>query len=178
MKRHANCSVVSVAHRLPCEHEETLVRNREADILGAPRTILLVEDNTFVRQAMASALCSSGYIVLIAADGAQAFETCRNCAQPIDLLLSDMVMPNMSGGELAEKFRAMFPSANVLLMSGYSEELTPHASSPQCRLFLRKPFSIDTLIRAVGDVLETHSLSQVAVDSDQLLPLIRAGLLM
>jgi two-component system, cell cycle sensor histidine kinase and response regulator CckA len=142
-----------VSHLISCEQGERLVGNSEGDNFGPPYTILLVEDETFVRRATAAALRSCGYAVLTAKDGLEALEACRNCPQPLDLLLSDMVMPGMSGGELAETFQTMHPQARVLLMSGYAEELTPYTLCPGCRPYLRKPFSIGTLIKAVDELL-------------------------
>jgi two-component system, cell cycle sensor histidine kinase and response regulator CckA len=167
------CEVLSdsVAHQLSCEGEETLIRNSEADNLGAPKTILLVEDETFVRQAMAAALRSSGYTVLTATDGAQALEAYRHCSHPPDMLLSDMVMPGMSGDALAEAFQAIYPQGRVLLISGYSEELTPYRSFGCSRAFLPKPFTVDALIKAVekvlgGDSLPSESAGRSAITID------------
>jgi two-component system, cell cycle sensor histidine kinase and response regulator CckA len=127
-------------------------------------TILLVEDETFVRQAMAAALRLSGYTVLVAADGHQALAACHNCAPP-DLLLSDLVMPGMSGAHLATLFEAMYPWSRVLLMSGYAEELAPRGVFPSCIAQLRKPFSISTLIKQVGEILAVDTLALKAAVS-------------
>lgn len=148
----------SVPRQLSYEGEETVIRKREAENFAAPKTILLVEDETFVRQAMAAALCSSGYTVLTATDGAQALETYRHCPRPPDMLLSDMVMPGMSGDALAEAFQALYPQGRVLLISGYAQELTPYRSFPRCRAFLPKPFTADALIKAVEKVLGGDAL--------------------
>lgn len=158
MKRHPNCSVVLVAHLAVCE-KEGLIRNGAADNFGVPYTILLVEDETFVRQSIEAALCLYGYTVLTAVNATQALEICRNSPQPPDLLVSDMVMPGMSGNELARAFRVLYPQAGVLLMSGYAQELTPHASSACCTPHLSKPFSVDTLIKAVSELLDGIALS-------------------
>ena len=159
MKRQLNCSVILVAHSVCCEHEEELIRNSEARNFGAQYTILLVEDETFVRQATAAALRSCGYIVLTAKDGGGALEICRDRSKPIDLLLSDIVMPGMSGGDLAKAFQAMHPQARVLLMSGYAEELAPYMSLTHSTHHLRKPFSVGTLIEAVREALNAEVLS-------------------
>jgi two-component system, cell cycle sensor histidine kinase and response regulator CckA len=129
------------------------------DNFVARYTILLVEDQTFVRRATAAVLRSCGYTVLTAIDGTQGLEACRDCPQPIDLLLSDMVIPGMSGSELAEAFRAIHPRGRVLLMSGYAEELPPYRSFPCRGPHLRKPFSIGTLINAVGEALDAGRLA-------------------
>jgi DNA-binding NtrC family response regulator len=125
--------------------------------LAMRHAILLVEDETFVRQAMAAALRSSGYAVLTAANGSQALGICRECAQPPDLLLSDMVMPGMSGAYLATLFEAMYPWSQVLLMSGYVEELSPRQTQRYRATQLRKPFSIVTLINVVREILDTDT---------------------
>lgn len=125
--------------------------------LAARHTILVVEDETFVREAMAAVLRSSGYRVLTAVDGREALATCRECARPPDLLLSDMVMPGMSGAHLATLFEAMYPWSQALLMSGYTEELSPCRARLHRTAQLRKPFSIGTLIKAIAETLNAHA---------------------
>jgi two-component system, cell cycle sensor histidine kinase and response regulator CckA len=122
-------------------------------------TILLVEDEIFVRQATAAALTSSGYAVLSAANGSQALEACRNASRPLDLLLSDVVLPGMRVDELAKGFRAMNPPGRILLMSGYVEELTPCARFSSDSPYLRKPFTVSTLIKVVSDLLQADGLA-------------------
>ncbi len=125
--------------------------------LATRQTILLVEDESFVRRAMALALGSSGYRVLTAANGSQALATCRMCALPPDLLLSDMVMPDMSGAYLATLFEAMYPWTRVLLMSGYAEELSPFEARLPRAAQLRKPFSAGTLIKVIGEMFDADT---------------------
>ncbi|MGC1371343.1 MAG: response regulator [Candidatus Sulfotelmatobacter sp.] len=136
-----------------------MLGNSEAYDLASPYTILLVEDETFVRQSIEAALRLSGYTVLTASNAAQALEICCNSSQPPQLLVTDMIMPGMGGTELARAFRALHPQAGVLLMSGYAEELTPHASSAGCTPHLRKPFSVETLIKVVSELLDANALS-------------------
>ena len=112
-----------------------------------------------MRQAAASALRLHGYTVLTAENGQQALEICRTTTQVPDLLVSDMIMPGMGGNELADAFQAMHPQARVLLMTGYAEELAPFQSVAVRRPCLRKPFSIDGLINAVGELLAAHEVS-------------------
>jgi DNA-binding NtrC family response regulator len=121
-------------------------------------TILLVEDESFVRQAMAAVLRSSGYTVLTAAEGSQALAICRNCAQSPDLLISDQVMPGMSGDHLATLFEALHPWGRVLLMSGYSEKTGICGRRVCGAVRLRKPFSICTLIREVRKILNADGV--------------------
>jgi CheY-like chemotaxis protein len=136
----------------------------ETVAVGGPKTILLVEDEAFVREAIAEALQSAGYTVLIARSAEEAIEACRRRAQPVDLLLADVVMPGMSGYELAAEFLALCPSAPVLLMSGYVDELGLSTSSPysktyvDSKAYLGKPFSISSLLNKVREALGGNSL--------------------
>jgi len=82
-----------------------------------PETILLVEDEAFVRQAAAEALESAGYRLLIAGSAAEALEAYRRCFRPVDLLLADVVMPGLSGRELAAKFEGLSPGSLSLMAS-------------------------------------------------------------
>jgi CheY-like chemotaxis protein len=131
--------------------------------VGGPKTILLVEDEAFVREATAEALQSAGYTVLIARSAAEAIEAYRRRAQPVDLLLADVVMPGMSGYELAGEFLALCPSAPVVLMSGYVDELglsqSPYCRTyVDCKTYLGKPFSISSLLSKVREALGGNSL--------------------
>ncbi len=92
-----------------------------------PQTILLVEDEAFVRKVTAEVLESAGYRLVIAESAEEALAY-RGRPAP-DLLLADVVMPGMSGRELAAEFTCLYPSTRVLLMSGYAGELTDHVFS-------------------------------------------------
>jgi CheY-like chemotaxis protein len=89
----------------------------------APETILLVEDEAFVRKVTAEVLESAGYRLVIAGDSREALAY-RGHLAPVDLLLADVIMPGMSGRELAAELTSFYPSTRVLLMSGYAEQLT------------------------------------------------------
>ncbi len=126
----------------------------EAAQWGGPETILLVEDEAFVRKATAEALELAGYRLVIAASAAEALEAYRRCFWPVDLLLADIVMPGMSGSELATELESLYPRARTLLMTGYAEELA-WCGSPACgKQYLAKPFSIPMLLRRVREVLD------------------------
>ena len=126
----------------------------EAVERSGPETILLVEDEVFVRMATAEVLESAGYRVMIAGSSAEALEAYRRCSWPVDLLLADIVMPGMSGRELASALENFYPRARVLLMSGYAEELARCESSARGKQFLAKPFSTPMLLRRVREVLD------------------------
>jgi CheY-like chemotaxis protein len=125
-------------------------------------TILLVEDEAFVRKAAGEVLESAGYNVLIAASATAAFELYPKCEEPIDLLISDVVMPGMNGQELAARFEALFPRIRILLMSGYAEQLISCRSSLPRKEYMAKPFSIPILLKKVREVLDKSSLEFIA----------------
>ena len=117
--------------------------------------ILLVEDEAFVRKVAAEILELAGYRLVIAKSAAEALEIHLKCSEPVDLLLADVVMPGMSGRELAAEFEGSYPRTRVLLMSGYTEQLALHESSLCRAKYLAKPFSRQVLLRKVRDVLDT-----------------------
>jgi two-component system, cell cycle sensor histidine kinase and response regulator CckA len=119
-------------------------------------TILLVEDEVLVRNVARGALESLGYTVLEAANGQEALQVSQDCAGPIHLLLTDVIMPGLNGRELAEKVRASRPQLRVIFMSGYTADVASQQDGFQdLGAFLVKPFDQATLGRKVRDVLDT-----------------------
>ena len=117
--------------------------------------MLLVEDETVVRQLVAEILESSGYTVLQAADGPSALEVARRHRAHISLLVTDVVMPGMSGPEVAQSVTAMRPGTLVLYMSGYTDSAIGHHGVLEPGIaFLQKPFSTDDLTRKVRTLLD------------------------
>ncbi|MCC6489410.1 MAG: response regulator [Candidatus Hydrogenedentes bacterium] len=117
-------------------------------------TILVVEDETAVRAVVQRILTRHGYKVLTAENGDHAFQSVAQHDGAIDLLLTDMVMPGMTGRELAERVREAHPDIRVLFMSGHIENQDAQFIARQdSRSFLQKPFTAATLIRKVQDVL-------------------------
>lgn len=121
-----------------------------------PQTILLVEDEAFVRKAAAEVLDSAGYGVIVAGGAAEALESCQKKLVRIDLLLTDVVMPGMNGCELAAKFEILFPEARVLLMTGYTDQITSCDLSAYGQTCVAKPFSTSTLLSRVRELLDTN----------------------
>jgi CheY-like chemotaxis protein len=118
-------------------------------------TVLLVEDELVVRQLVAEILESSGYTVLQAADGPSALELARRHSGEISLLVTDVVMPGMSGPEVAQSVTAMRPGTLVLYMSGYTDSQIGHHGVLEPGIaFLQKPFSTDDLTRKVRTLLD------------------------
>jgi two-component system, cell cycle sensor histidine kinase and response regulator CckA len=125
----------------------------EAGHCRGPQTILLVEDEAFVRKVTAEVLESAGYRLVIAGSAAEALEAYRGCGPP-DLVLADVVMPGMSGRELASELESFYPRARILLMSGYAEQLARCELSPYGLEYLAKPFSIRMLLKRVRAALD------------------------
>jgi len=118
-------------------------------------TILLVEDEQIVRRLVAEILESNGYRVLQAVDGPSALELLRRHTGPVDLLVSDVVMPGMSGPEVANAVAAMRPGTQVLFISGYTDSAIGHHGVLEPGIgYLQKPFGANDLTRAVRAILD------------------------
>jgi len=117
-------------------------------------TILLVDDDTALRKLAALSLRTKGYTVLEAADGGQAMSLAVNNRVPINLMVTDVIMPIMSGPQLAAKLTARYPELKVLYISGYTDSLlAPHDERDIRGAFLQKPFTPDGLVSAVQRML-------------------------
>ncbi|HEV8605882.1 MAG TPA: response regulator [Tepidisphaeraceae bacterium] len=118
-------------------------------------TILLVEDQDMVRSLVRRILASEGYSVIEACNGQEALELSGRSEGNIDLLLTDVVMPQMSGRELADRFRHDRPETKVIYVSGFTrDEFLKQDAENASAHFLQKPFTPDLLIRKVREVLE------------------------
>ena len=138
------------------EHEPEPAEHAPAD---GEESILLVEDEAVVRQLVAEILESNGYSVLQAADGPSALELLRRHTGAVDLLVTDVVMPGMSGPEVASAVAAMRPGTQVLYISGYTDSAIDHHGVLEPGIaFLQKPFSADDLARKVREVLDGATL--------------------
>jgi len=117
--------------------------------------ILLVEDEDAVRSVAARVLLNQGYTVIQARNGEEALDLLGELGDSVDLVLTDVVMPDMGGLALAEKLKATKPELRLLYMSGYSEadKLQPGMNNFQFP-FLQKPFSAESLIVKVREVLD------------------------
>ena len=117
------------------------------------RTVLLVEDEPALRKLTRKSLLDAGFTVLEARDALEAIEIARQTATHIDLLLTDVIMPGMSGRALAEALSPHRPEMRVIYMSGYSDGVIAKHGIVEAELaILRKPFSRDELMRSVEDV--------------------------
>jgi two-component system cell cycle sensor histidine kinase/response regulator CckA len=118
-------------------------------------TLLLVEDEAAVRSSVRRLLEWHGYTVLEARNGADALRVYEENENGIDLVLTDVIMPEMGGHELIERLRARRPNLRVLFMSGYAEgAFARNGSMPPGTGFVEKPFTVETLMRRLREVLD------------------------
>jgi len=139
--------------------------DRPAEMLTAPKTdwafdqgtetILVVEDDDPLRALTAELLRGAGYTVLEASHGRAAVEVAKQHHNPIDLVLTDVVMPGMSGGDLIIHLRSLQPRLAILFMSGYASDLIVGTGIPEPeRSVVHKPFTRKTLLTKVRSVLD------------------------
>ncbi len=123
-------------------------------LLGS-ETVLLVEDEEAVRELVRESLQRNGYTVLQARDGAEAVEICEKRAGPIHVMVTDVVMPGMSGRELASRLGPRHPEMKVLYVSGYTENaIVHHGVLDPGAAFLQKPFRPADLAHKVRELLD------------------------
>ncbi|MDQ3818479.1 MAG: ATP-binding protein [Acidobacteriota bacterium] len=127
----------------------------EANLPRGSETILLVEDEETVRELIRQVLVMQGYRVLQAANGKEAIELCGKVDRTIDLVITDVVMPQMGGRELIENLEPRLTETRVLYMSGYTDDaIVHHGVLDESMCFLEKPFTTDVLIKKVREVLD------------------------
>ena len=147
---------------LPRAEDGEVARSREAHASAAAspqgsETILLVEDQDSIRELVGEFLESRGYRVISAQDGAQALEMIKAQQQAIDLLLTDIVMPRVSGPELSRRLASLLPNLKVLYISGYAENSPANAEIAQGHaICLQKPFALDALHRKIRSLLDAE----------------------
>jgi signal transduction histidine kinase/CheY-like chemotaxis protein len=133
----------------------TASRSEPSSSLNGDETILLAEDEKAVRKLIQNVLRQYGYHVISACDGAEAVELARKRETVIDLLITDVVMPRLSGIELAKQLQTMCPGLKMIFMSGYAQEgsftTTPLGEEVE---ILEKPFSPDVLLAVVRKLLD------------------------
>lgn len=119
-------------------------------------TILIVEDEDMVRSLSREVLESCGYTVIVASNGVEALTVCEQHKDQIHLLITDIVMPQMGGRELAEKLSVAYPKVRVLFTSGYTDDaIVRHGIIEDDANFIQKPFNLDDLARKVRELLDT-----------------------
>jgi CheY-like chemotaxis protein len=147
---------------LPCSGEATGPSEAhpvEETVRGGTETILVVEDETPVRELVCSLLAAQGYNILQAETGARALELWPNCKEKVDLLLTDLVMPDrVNGRELAERLWADRPALKVIFTSGYSADVVGKDFVLRGGLnYLQKPYHPQKLALAVRQCLDARN---------------------
>jgi PAS domain S-box-containing protein len=147
---------------------ETAATRPQLDHAGAlphgSETVLLVEDEPTVREVATRMLREQGYNVLVAANGDEALQLARSRSnEPIHLLVTDVVMPRLSGKAVADQLRAGRPDMKVLFISGYSDDtLIRHGAADTGLNFLQKPFSPSLLAYKIRDVLDKNEIKTLS----------------
>jgi two-component system, cell cycle sensor histidine kinase and response regulator CckA len=124
---------------------------------AAGNAILIAEDNEGVRALTVRILTGAGYRVFEGCDGVDALETLRSLPEPVDLLISDVMMPRMNGSELTVQFQQMQPGTPILLISGYMDEDAVHRAFNEPDAILAKPFAPDALLSRVRELIGVPS---------------------
>jgi PAS domain S-box-containing protein len=136
--------------------DDTADRPSPRRTIEGHETILLVEDEDSVRELTREVLEAHGYHVIEAGDGVEALRAAAAFEGTIHLLVTDVVMPRMGGGELAEKLTAMRPGVRVLFVSGYTDDsIVRHGVRERSSAFLQKPFALEAFAARVREVLDT-----------------------
>lgn len=130
-----------------------LKQETPATVMRGSETVLVVEDQDEVRKLACSALRSAGYDVLEAASGEEALEVVREHSGTIHLLLTDAVMPGITGRQVAEQMKLVSPATKVLIISGYSADLAGASFPDSDTAYLQKPFTPSVLTDKVRAVL-------------------------
>jgi DNA-binding response OmpR family regulator len=142
---------------LPRTEQTSEPAEREApkpEVLRGTETILIVEDEPLVRSLTCRILERHGYTVVEASTGAVALFLCEQHAAPFHLMLTDIVMPKMSGCELADRAARLRPSMKIIYMSGYREDVCGHPGITPGMVLLEKPFAMEALLSCVRRVLD------------------------
>jgi len=122
---------------------------------GAVATILVAEDQPQVRDILQLALADRGYRLLVAEDGREALELARESGSPVDVLVTDAIMPKMHGGELAKRVKELFPASKTVVMSGLPQtETMKNYPASFVDGYLEKPFSMNELVQTLEDILD------------------------
>jgi DNA-binding response OmpR family regulator len=131
---------------------------RESDPTHGWETVLLVEDEDAVRALAREVLVRHGYIVLEARHGVDALRVAERHTDEIHLMVTDVVMPHMSGRQLAERLSSARPNMKILFMSGYTDQAIMHRELTPGAPFLQKPFAPAALARRVRNILDEQEV--------------------
>jgi two-component system cell cycle sensor histidine kinase/response regulator CckA len=139
------------------------------ELLTGTETLLLAEDDQMVGNTMNEILTRAGYVVVRAASGREALELCLSRGKSVDLILSDVVMPDMRGPEMAKLIRETLPEVKIIMMSGYPDlgEVSQILPGPN-DVFLQKPISVKTLLSTVRNALDGRGRKQIGNSQERI----------
>ncbi len=141
--------------RVDAAAEDAGASTAPADLPRGTETVLVAEDEAAVRAVTREVLERQGYVVLEAPHGAAALDIAAQHRGPIQLLVTDVVMPGLSGRQLADRLARLRPDTKVLYVSGYTDDaVVRHGVLEAGIAYLQKPFTIDSLARKVREVLD------------------------
>ncbi len=132
-------------------------RSTQLPAIPSPKQqyILVVEDDSGVRELITNILSTAGYKILEAQNGQEALEILHHHYPGVDLIISDIIMPEMSGFDLGKKIKQRYPGVKMLFMSGYSQELTKNSALKLTRSnFLKKPFTPADLLKKINRIFK------------------------
>jgi len=134
--------------------------SRGVSTSAANVTILVAEDEKLVRDVIAEILQADGFSVLEAEHGREALDICRTTTRPVDLILTDVVMPHMGGLQLAEHAKQIIPDIAILFMSGHGDNtVLANMILRESDCFIEKPFSLGLLLGKVREMLRAKRVS-------------------
>jgi PAS domain S-box-containing protein len=144
-----------------CSGLDSACEERTPGVLQGDETVLLIEDEETLRSLSADFLRQHGYNVLSAGNGAEAIRLLEDHAGAIDLLITDVVMPEMNGKELANRVSRLRPEVRIMFMSGYTPDtLREHGILAEQAPVLNKPFTREALVRRVREVLDASGVGK------------------
>jgi CheY-like chemotaxis protein len=147
--------------RLEGSHELLTIVEANQDNPQGNETILLAEDDHEVRELTRQVLVRQGYTVLDTASGTEALHLAKHYPHPIDMLLTDVIMPDINGKVLAEKILPIRPQLKIIFISGYpNETIAKHGVVDSGTIFLQKPFTASQLAQQVRVALDQHAPPQ------------------
>ena len=156
---HGTTFKIYLPDRSDFAYDEEKTQNKLVDLddYKGTETILIAEDNANTREMAEEILTELGYNIIIAQDGNDALTKASNWLERIDLLLTDVIMPEMNGKDLYNKVLEKFPDLKVIYMSGYTDDVIDHHGITDENLnFIQKPFALDKLAKTVRNVLDEN----------------------
>jgi len=150
-------SLRELLRRASAAHDTQISKPPSAAVVGGHETVLVVEDNETILTLITNALKRLGYNVLSAGDGPTALEQFGASPDSIDILVTDVMMPRMSGRDLATRLTALRPSIKVLYASGYTQDITSrHGVFEPDVNFIQKPYTPHGLAARIRQLLDTR----------------------